>query len=72
MSRFNEAEQLRFYQAVHKAFVGVRNNLFLTTKALREHHAKQRKNAFHHIQAISLPFQNMEFYWQRFSSSGYF
>jgi uncharacterized protein len=43
---------------------GVRNNLVLTTKALREHHyAKQRKNAFYHIQAINLPFQNMEFYW---------
>jgi uncharacterized protein len=45
---------------------GVRNNLFITTKALREHHyAKQRKNAFYHIQAINLPFQNLEFFWQR-------
>jgi uncharacterized protein len=45
---------------------GVRNNLFITTKALREHHyAKQRKNAFYHIQAINLPFQNIEFFWQR-------
>lgn len=45
---------------------GVRNNLFVTTKALREYHySKHRKNAFYHIQAINLPFQNMEFYWQR-------
>lgn len=44
---------------------GVRNNLFITTKAMREYHyAKQRKNAFYHIQAINLPFQNLEFFWQ--------
>ena len=49
----------RFYQD------GVRNNLFITTKALREYHySKHRKNAFYHIQAINLPFQNIEFYWQ--------
>lgn len=43
---------------------GVRNNLFITTKALREYHySKHRKNAFYHIQAINLPFQNIEFYW---------
>ncbi len=45
---------------------GVKNNLFFTTKALREYHyAKQRKNAFYHIQAINLPFQNIEFFWHR-------
>lgn len=44
---------------------GVANNLFFTTKALREYHyAKHRKNAFYHIQAINLPFQNIEFLWQ--------
>ncbi len=49
---------------------GVRNNLFVTTKALREHHyAKQRKNAFYHIQAINLPFQNIEFYWNSSASA---
>ncbi|WPD21892.1 MAG: SPASM domain-containing protein [Candidatus Electrothrix scaldis] len=44
---------------------GVRNIFFITTKALREYHySKHRKNAFYHIQAINLPFQNLEFYWQ--------
>ena len=41
---------------------GVRNNLFFTTFFLREYHyQKQRGNAFYHIQAINLPFQNFEF-----------
>lgn len=45
---------------------GVKNNVFFTTKALREYHyAKHRKNAFYHIQAINLPFQNIEFFWHR-------
>nr|WP_320051167.1 SPASM domain-containing protein [uncultured Desulfuromonas sp.] len=40
------------------------NNLFVTTQALRDYHyRKQRANAFYHIQAINLPFQNLEFYW---------
>lgn len=52
-------QQAAFYRA------GVRNNLFITTKTLREYHYnKQRKNAFYHIQAINLPFPNFEFYWQ--------
>ncbi len=43
---------------------GVLNNLFVTTNALRDYHyAKQKENAFYHIQAINLPFQNVEFYW---------
>lgn len=43
----------------------VRNNLFFTTRTLREYHyTKQRKNAFYHIQAINLPFPNIEFIWQ--------
>ena len=43
----------------------VRNNLFFTTKSLREYHyEKQGKNAFYHIQAINLPFQNLEFLWK--------
>jgi len=42
----------------------VLNNLFVTTGQLREYHyQKQRNNAFYHIQAINLPFQNFEFYW---------
>jgi len=41
---------------------GVRNNLFCTTLFLREYHyQKQKNNAFYHIQAINLPFQNFEF-----------
>ena len=43
---------------------GVLNNLFVTTTRLREYHyQKQRNNAFYHIQAINLPFHNIEFYW---------
>lgn len=49
---------------------GVRNNLFVTTTALREHHyAKQKANAFYHIQAINLPFPNLEFFWLETPSS---
>jgi len=45
---------------------GVLNNLFFTTKKLREYHyAKHKSNAFYHIQAINLPFQNFEFYWEK-------
>ena len=44
----------------------VRNNLFVTTKSLREYHyQKQKKNAFYHIQAINLPFPFIEFYWSK-------
>lgn len=43
---------------------GVMNNFFVTTSALREYHyKKQQKNAFYHIQAVNLPFQNFEFFW---------
>jgi len=43
---------------------GVLNNLFVTTGYLREYHyQKQKANAFYHIQAVNLPFQNLEFYW---------
>lgn len=42
----------------------IANNLFVTTTSLREYHyKKQQKNAFYHIQAINLPFQNFEFIW---------
>ncbi len=42
----------------------VRNNLFITTKTMREYHySKHKKNAFYHIQAINIPFANIEFYW---------
>jgi len=41
------------------------NNIFFTTSALRDYHyLKQKNNAYYHIAAINLPFQNMEFnYW---------
>ena len=38
------------------------NNLFFTTSALRNYHyAKHKENAYYHLQAINLPFQNIEF-----------
>lgn len=40
------------------------NNFFITTNTLRDYHyQKQKNNAFYHMQAINLPFQNVEFYW---------
>jgi uncharacterized protein len=43
---------------------GVSNNLFFSTSYLRDYHyEKQKKNAFYHIQAMNLPFQNFEFYY---------
>ena len=40
------------------------NNLFFTTAALRDvHYAKQKANAFYHMQAMDLPFQNIEFHY---------
>ena len=38
------------------------NNIFFTTTALREYHyLKQKNNAYYHLEAINLPFQNIEF-----------
>ncbi len=52
-------------QHAHLYLSGIRNNLFVTTKSLREYHyEKHKKNAFYHIQAINLPFQNIEFIWK--------
>lgn len=43
---------------------GVRNNLLVTTGYLRDYHyQKQKANAFYHVQAINLPFQNVEFHY---------
>jgi len=40
------------------------NNIFFTTTALRDYHyTKQKNNAYYHIAAINLPFQNIEFYY---------
>ncbi len=39
------------------------NNLFFTTTSLRDYHyTKQKNNAYYHIDAINLPFQNIEFF----------
>ena len=40
------------------------NNIFFTTSALRDYHyTKQKNNGYYHIQAMNLPFQNIEFYY---------
>jgi len=40
------------------------NNLFFTTSALRDYHyTKQKNNGYYHINAINLPFQNIELYY---------
>ena len=40
------------------------NNIFFTTSSLRDYHyLKQKNNAYYHISAINLPFQNIEFYY---------
>ncbi len=40
------------------------NNLFFTTSALRDYHyTKHKNNAYYHIQAQNLPFQNIELYY---------
>ena len=40
------------------------NNIFFTTSSLRDYHyLKQKNNAYYHINAINLPFQNIEFYY---------
>jgi uncharacterized protein len=49
----------------HMFRADVLNNLFVTTRYLREYHYhKQRENGFYHIQALNLPFQNLEFFWE--------
>jgi uncharacterized protein len=47
------------------------NNLFFTTSDLRDvHYQKQRANAYYHMQAINLPFQNIEFYYLDLPAEG--
>ena len=61
--RYDLSTVLRSHAALYQS--GVRNILYVTTKAMREYHyAKHKKNAFYHIQAINLPFPNFEFYWK--------
>ncbi|MCP3923543.1 MAG: radical SAM protein [Desulfobacterales bacterium] len=50
---------------------GVINNLFFTTGDLRDYHySVQKNNGFYHVQAINLPFQNFEFYWDSLNIKG--
>ena len=43
------------------------NNILFTTTALRDYHySKQKNNGYYHIQAMNLPFQNIEFYYLKF------
>lgn len=45
------------------------NNLFFTTTELRDYHyTKHKNNAYYHIQAINLPFQNIEFFYINFDN----
>lgn len=55
-----------FLQLAKDAFIPrTLNNLFITTQYLRKYHyQKQQSNGFYHIQALNLPFHNIEFYWQ--------
>lgn len=48
----------------HSLTFDMPNNIFFTTYSLRDYHyIKQKNNAYYHIQAINLPFQNIEFYY---------
>lgn len=48
----------------HSLTFDMPNNIFFTTSSLRDYHyIKQKNNAYYHIQAINLPFQNIEFYY---------
>lgn len=43
---------------------GVLNNMLVSSSALRDYHYRmQRENGFYHIQALNLPFPNIEFLW---------
>ena len=52
-------------KSIKKAYsIDSPNNIFFTTAALWDYHyTKQKENAYYHIQAINLPFQNIEFYY---------
>lgn len=61
--QFNLAPLLKIHNKMYKK--DILNNLFITTSYLRDYHYnKQKNNAFYHVQAINLPFQNIEFYWE--------
>lgn len=73
MLDLNESDKEGYYQydltnmfkEYKKAFsLENANNIFFTTSSLRDYHyTKQKNNAYYHIQAINLPFQNIEFYY---------
>ncbi len=59
---YDISELLREYAKEYAT--GRPNNLLCTTTVLRDcHYRKQENNAYYHIQAINLPFQNIEFYY---------
>ena len=59
---YDISELLREYAKEYAT--GRPNNLLVTTTQLRDcHYRKQENNAYYHIQAINLPFQNIEFYY---------
>ena len=52
------------HQYVNEYSTDTPNNILFTTSSLRDYHyVKQKNNAYYHIQAINLPFQNIEFYY---------
>lgn len=51
--------------------IGVLNSLYFCTLCLRDYHyQKQQDNAFYHIQAISLPFPDLQFHFLTQRPSG--
>lgn len=51
-------------QYINQYSVDKPNNILFTTNSLRDYHyLKQKNNAYYHIAAINLPFQNIEFYY---------
>ena len=69
----NESDKNGFYKADISNFIfeyskylskDNANNILFTTSSLRNYHyIKQKNNAYYHIEAINLPFQNMNFYY---------
>lgn len=64
---FDAVDLTHFFRRYGNSLSGTEpNNVFFTTGALRDYHyTKQKNNAFYHIQAMDLPFPNLEFYYLR-------
>ena len=65
MDGYYQYDITNFIKEYHDAYSDINaNNLFFTTTSLRDYHySKQKDNAYYHIQAVNLPFQNIEFYY---------